>query len=100
MTDFNTSKNNKNIEYAETIALKAVYFILADDKIKEDFITISGIQPSSFEGLVKNPEFFGGILDFLLTNEEKLLEFCKECEIAPEEPARVRQLFPGATYDY
>jgi hypothetical protein len=100
MTDFNASINDKNMEHAETIALKAVHFILANDEMQHDFITATGILPSDLESMVKEPEFLGGVLDFLLANDEKLIEFCIGCKIDPEEPARVRRLFPGASYEY
>jgi hypothetical protein len=100
MTNSNRPKKNNNMEYAETIALKAVHFILTDDETQQKFIDFTGILPSDFERIIKDPEFLGGVLDFLLANEDKLIEFCTENEITPEEPSRVRALFPGATFGY
>ena len=100
MIDFIRSKKKNNKEYAETIALKAVHFILSDDEIQQNFINFTGILPSDFENVIKDPGFLGGVLDFLLANDDKLVEFCTKNEIAPEEPSRVRGLFPGATFDY
>jgi hypothetical protein len=91
---------NKNTEYAETMALKAVQFILTNDKIKENLLTATGILPSDFQKSIKDQEFLAGILDFLLENEEYLIEFCSQFTIKPEEPAKVRQLLPGATNEY
>ena len=100
MPDFNGSKNNTSKEYAETIALKVVHFILTDNKMQQNFLNSTGILPSDFENAIKDPGFLGGVLDFLLANEDKLIEFCTKNEIAPKEPARVRGLFPGAPYGY
>ena len=100
MTNRDTQTSNKSLVYAETIALKAVHFILNSDDIRQSFIANTGILPLDFEHSVGNPEFLGGILDFLLANEELLIEFCAESGITPEEPSRIRQLFPGATHDY
>ena len=100
MADFNGSKNNTSKEYAEIIALKVVHFILTDDEMQQNFLNSTGILPSDFESAIKDPGFLGGVLDFLLANEDKLIEFCTENEIAPEEPSRVRGLLPGATFDY
>ena len=90
---------HKNIDYAETIALKAVKFILTDDETQQSFINTTGILPADLEIMVKDLNFLGGVLDFLLASEDKLLEFCTNCNIDPEEPAKIRRLFPGASYD-
>jgi hypothetical protein len=100
MPDFNGSKNNISKDYAETIALKVVHFILTDDEMQQNFLNSTGILPLDFESAIKDPGFLGGVLDFLLANEDKLIEFCTENEITPEEPSRVRRLFPGATFGY
>ena len=100
MPYFNESKNNTSKEYAETIALKVVHFILTDDEMQQNFLNSTGISPLDFESAIKDPGFLGGVLDFLLANEDKLIEFCTENELAPEEPSRVRGLFPGAPYGY
>jgi hypothetical protein len=90
---------HNNIEYAETIALKAVKFILTDDETQQSFINTTGILPADLEIMVKDLNFLGGVLDFLLASEDKLLEFCTNYNIDPEEPAKIRRLFPGASYD-
>ena len=90
---------HNNIEYAETIELKAVKFILTDDETQKSFITTTGILPADLEIMVKDLNFLGGVLDFLLASEDKLLEFCTNYNIDPEEPAKIRRLFPGASYD-
>ena len=91
--------HSNNIEYAETIALKAVKFILTDDETQQSFINTTGILPADLEIMVKDLNFLGGVLDFLLASEEKLIEFCTNYNIDPEEPAKIRRLFPGASYD-
>ena len=100
MIDFSKPKNNSNKEHAETIALKAVHFILTDDEMQQNFIDSTGILPTDLERVIKDPEFLGGVLDFLLANENKLIEFCSKNEIAPEEPSRIRGQLPGANFDY
>ena len=100
MIGLTKSKNNPNKEHAETIALQAVHFILTDDEMRQNFIDVTGILPTDFESVLKDPEFLGGVIDFLLANENKLIEFCSKNKIAPEEPSRIRGLFPGANFDF
>jgi hypothetical protein len=90
----------QNTDQAETIALKAIHFILADDDLQQGFLAASGISPGEFKNLIGDPEFLGGVLDFLLGNEEQLIAFCEEYEIEPTEPAKARLSFPGAVMDY
>lgn len=91
--------HSNNIEYAETIALKAVKFILTDDDTLQSFINTTGLSPTDFQMLVKDRDFLGGVLDFLLANEDQLIKFCADNKINPEEPSKIRQLFPGASFD-
>jgi hypothetical protein len=90
----------KDIEYAETMALKAVQFILADNRILENFVVASGILPEDFRNLIKTSDFLAGVLDFLLDNEEQLIEFCSQYKIAPDDPAKARRSLPGAIREF
>tara|TARA_B100000315_G_scaffold260363_1_gene321154 strand:+ start:858 stop:1148 length:291 start_codon:yes stop_codon:yes gene_type:complete len=94
------SQHQYDTARAETLALKAVHFILADDNLQQGFLATSGIAPEDFKALIDTPDFLGGVLDFLLGNEEQLVKFCEECEIDPSEPARARHALPGAVMDY
>jgi hypothetical protein len=92
--------SNYDPEQAETLALKAVHFILANKNLQQGFLATSGVAPEDFKALLNNHGFLGGVLDFLLGNEEQLIKFCEECGIDPVEPARARHAFPGAVSNY
>ena len=92
-------KTHKNIEYAETIALKALEFLLENEELKTEFLSISGLSAEDITSEFKNPEFLGGVLDFLLQNELALIAFCDKIGIKPEEPLKQRYSLPGANYD-
>ena len=92
-------KTHKNIEYAETIALKALEFLLDNEGLKTEFLSISGLSAEDITSEFKNPEFLGGVLDFLLQNELALIAFCDKIGIKPEEPLKQRYSLPGANYD-
>ena len=94
------SSPDPRLEQAETLALKAVHFILADDNLQQGFLATSGVAPEEFKSQLNNPDFLGGVLDFLLGNEEQLIKFCEEYEIDPAEPAHFRQALPGASLDF
>ena len=92
-------KTHRNIEYAETIALKALEFLLDKEELKTEFLSISGLSAKDITSEFKNPEFLGGVLDFLLQNELALIAFCDKIGIKPEEPLKQRYSLPGANYD-
>ena len=73
---------------------------MADENLQQGFLATSGVAPEDFKVLLGNPDFLGGVLDFLLSNEKQLINFCEENEIDPAEPARARHVFPGAVLEY
>jgi hypothetical protein len=91
---------NYELDRAETLALKAIQFILADEKLEQGFMVTSGVSPADFKNMLGDPNFLGGVLDFLLSNEDQLVQFCQENEIDPTEPAKARRQFPGAVLDF
>jgi len=75
---------------ATTIALLAVRFIFAQDNLREGFLNLSGVSPSSLQERIENPEFLLGVLDFLLQREEALIQFCEENDLDPTAPSRAQ----------
>ena len=39
---------NYELDRAETLALKAIQFILADEKLEQGFMVTSGVSPADF----------------------------------------------------
>ena len=87
----------KNTLDAETLALKVLHFVLADEVLQNRFVAISGMSPEHFKNAVHNNEFLGGVFDFLLGNEADVLRFCKEYQVDPNQLQIARRLLPGYT---
>lgn len=87
-------------ENAHTVALKGIHYILDNDDRQNEFFQVSGVSPGDFKASIEDPEFLGGVLDFLLNDEKQLILFCQIYEIEPTEPANARRCFPGGNYDY
>ena len=79
-----------NPDEAETIALKALEFILAEADLQNKFITSSGLTAKAIHDSIQNKEFLGGVLDFLLGQEEELVKFCQKYEMEPTQPSLAR----------
>ena len=82
---------------AEILALHVVAFITQRDNVLQQLIVQTGMTPSTLRERTNDPEFLGGVVDFLLSNEQLLLEFCKFEKLAPARLLRILQKLPGAT---
>ena len=84
-----------NRDAAETIALKALAFVVGDDEGSRRFFALSGLEPHNLRASAGEPETLAGVLDFLLGDEARLMRFCDDAGLAPEAPARARAVLPG-----
>lgn len=82
-------------EVAETLALRALGWLMADEGQRDAFMAATGTDPRDLGRLVREPEFLGAVLDFLLADEPRLLAFCEAEAVRPEDPMRARAALPG-----
>ncbi|MDX5366077.1 MAG: DUF3572 domain-containing protein [Alphaproteobacteria bacterium] len=80
---------------AELLAIQALGHIAGDDDLLGDFLSLSGLSVDELRDRAGEPETLGGILDFMLADEARLLAFCEAAELQPELPARARMALPG-----
>lgn len=86
-------------ESAETLALKAMAFIAADDLRLSAFVAQTGTSLDDLRRRADSPEVLAAVLDFLLSDEPTLLDFCDQEDLDPAEPGRARHALPGANYE-
>ena len=79
-----------NSEQAETIALRALEFVLADPNLQTQFMTTSGLTAKTIQESFQNVEFLGGVLDFILGQEDVLAKFCEKYQMEPTQPSLAR----------
>lgn len=84
-----------NPDEAEFLAIRALGHVAADDDLLGDFLSLSGLSVDELRARAGEPEFLGGILDFLLADEARLLAFCESADIPPRLPAAARRALPG-----
>ena len=89
-----------NQELADIIALKAVTYLLSDEKRISWLLGETGLDTAALKQSPDNPEILAGILDFLLSHENILVDFCDTNEIDPTYLQRIRHLYPGATQEF
>jgi len=81
-------------EDAQTVALKAIAFIAADEDLLPRFVALTGCGQDEIRSRIGDPGFLGGVLDFVLADEPTLLAFAEAAELPPETPMAARSLLP------
>ena len=77
-------------DQAESIALRALEFVIGEPDLQNKFLATSGLTARAIHDSMQNKEFLGGVLDFLLGQEEELVKFCQKYEIEPTQPSLAR----------
>ncbi len=81
---------------AETIALQALAFIAADDDTLNAFMASTGFGITDLKTSAADPAFLGGVLDFVLQDDNNVLGFCKAVDLEPADLFRARHALPGS----
>lgn len=82
-------------EPAETLALRALAWLLADDELLGRFLSQSGAAPGDLAQGAADPRFLGAVLDFLLTEDALVTGFCDAAGYDYAAPMRARAALPG-----
>lgn len=83
---------------AETIALQALSFLVRDDELLEQFLTLTGLTPDELKERVHEPDLLGGVLDAILADDEDLVAFCNLSSLSPETIILARRALPGGFF--
>jgi hypothetical protein len=81
---------------AETVAIQALGWIAGDEDRLARFMALAGLSVGELRARATEPEFLGGVVDFVLNDEALLLAFAQDCELKPEALLRLRRQLPGA----
>ncbi len=82
-------------DQAELIAIQALGHIAAEEDLLFTFFDITGLSPDDLRSRASEPEILGGVLDFILMDDQRLLAFCEIAQLRPELPGIARKLLPG-----
>ena len=79
-------------ESAETLALQALGWLVAQDELLPQFFAATGANALTLPTQAADPEFLGAVLDFLLMEDATVIAFCAKAsglEAAAPSAARV-----------
>ena len=82
-------------ESAETVAIRALAWIAEDEERLGRFMGLAGLTVDELRARAAEPDFLGGVLDFVLENEPLLLAFAETAGFKPATLLRLRRDLPG-----
>jgi hypothetical protein len=68
-------------EVAETIALNALGYLAESPESLERLMNQSGLDSTTIRQRAAERDFLAAVLDFLMANEELLIDFCRDRQI-------------------
>ncbi len=92
----NPKENGKiGRESAEIIAAQALAWVAGAPERINGFLALSGLSPGELMAQAGDPRILGAVLDFLLTEDRLVMEFCDEAGLAYTVPQAARAALPG-----
>lgn len=84
---------------AETLAIKALTFLVNSPHALARFAAASGAGTLNFREGAEDPEFLAAVLDFIASEEDLARAFCAAEELKPDALHSARRALPGAAPD-
>ena len=84
-------------EVAETLALKALGWIVGQDELRSVFMGATGAGIEDLRSRAAEPEFLGSVLEFLTMDDSWVVAFCDSEGVAYEQPMQAAALLLGTS---
>lgn len=84
-----------NQDRAESIALKALAFLVSDEELLPVFMGSSGVSADDLRQGAGDPAFLGSVLDFILMDDQWVIRFCDEHKLDYNDIHPARYSLPG-----
>tara|TARA_R110002049_G_scaffold23781_7_gene84809 strand:+ start:11771 stop:12055 length:285 start_codon:yes stop_codon:yes gene_type:complete len=82
-------------EAAETLALRALAWLAANDDLLPVFLGSTGASEADVKAQAAEPEFLGAVLDFLMMDDAWVMAFCDEAMMPYDKIMVARAALPG-----
>lgn len=80
---------------AETTALNALGWLVADDELLPIFMGATGVDQNDIRNNAGDAAFLGSVIDFLLMDDAWVIRVCDALSIPYSDLATARQALPG-----
>jgi len=82
-------------EAAETLALRALAWLAANDDLLPVFLGSTGASEADVKAQAGDPVFLGAVLDFLMMDDAWVIGFCDHAALPYERIMEARAALPG-----
>ena len=82
-------------EFAETLALKALAWLMGNDELLPVFMGSTGAQAEGLAEAASDPAFLASVLTFLTMDDAWVMEFCDAAGVAYDQPLMALHALPG-----
>lgn len=86
------SPENGNAEDAETLALRALGWVLCDDRRADRLLALTGLDAAELRQRADQPAILSAVIDFLRAHEPDLIGCAEDLGIKPERLARLGRM--------
>ncbi|KAB0681312.1 DUF3572 family protein [Aureimonas leprariae] len=99
-----SSRAAVSIDEGERLGIDALAFVASRDELVRRFLDVTGLEAGQIRTEAQKPTFLVGVLDFLLANENDVIEFAGVVNRAPREIGPLRNTLavsvgmPGENY--
>ncbi len=83
------------VDTAETLALRAMAWLVANDELLPVFMGATGIDRDDLRNRAGEAEFLASVLDFLTMDDAWVIAFCDAENLPYQAPMQARQALPG-----
>jgi hypothetical protein len=80
---------------AETLALKGLAWVAGDGDLLARLLAASGLEPDDLKARADDAELLAAVVDFLLSDDALLAQFCATEDVKPLTMHQARRLLPG-----
>ena len=84
-----------NRDQAEAIAIDALDWLAGNEDAGGAFLAASGASADDLRARAGEPEFLCFVLEFLMSDEPRLLAFCANRNYPPDTPMQALSALPG-----
>jgi hypothetical protein len=82
-------------EYAETVALQALGWLVANDELCPIFLGSTGVSESELRARAGEADFLSSVLEFLMMDDAWVMSFCDSAGLPYESLMQARMALPG-----
>lgn len=87
-------------ESAETLALQCLGWLLANEELLPVFMGSTGAGEDDLRHGASDPAFLGAILDFVMMNDDWVVDFCASANVPTDAPLHARIALPGGEQEH